>query len=70
MLPIEAPEYAGQRNRLHGIIKGTEFVHLEEPDASKRCGRTYHTKPGNPMIEGVLTTDLHYLARIKLSDLL
>ncbi|MDD5510874.1 MAG: hypothetical protein PHI12_08690 [Dehalococcoidales bacterium] len=70
MHPIDTPVYAGQRNRLHGIIQGTEYYHdPEEPDATKRCGKTYHVRVGNPCVEGFLTPDLHQISTVRVRDL-
>lgn len=69
--PIEVPEYIPMKNRLHGVLQGTEYYHNpEELDASKRKGRTWHTSPGNPCAEGFLSPDLRHLSLARLRDLI
>jgi len=54
--PIDMPEYASQKNRLSGIIRGKPFIpHHEEVDSANKTGTTYHPSKGNPCV-----TDLHF----------
>jgi len=68
--PIDSPEYATQRRRLQGIIRGKHMIHAEEPDASKKKGRTWYTSPGNPCAEGFLPQGLRHISLARVRDLL
>lgn len=63
--PINAPEYANQKNRLSGIIRGKPFIpHHEEVDSANKKGTTYHPSKGNPQVEVNLIQELHFLSVI------